>query len=491
MPESKHVLLINLGRGNPQTRTGYTTTTYSFPDGKTVRTSLAGLALWRWLIDHGQAPRSVVFACTAVAWQDKHDAVHDEIRKLDLPAERLEDPIHLEMPRSLEQVWATFPPIEQWLTRQGATPENPLTLHLDLTHAYRAIPIAHTWMALYFQRRGLIIPGMWGYGAFEPATRGPTLPASPLLPMARDDGAFEPAAPSLTPFLDLSHLLDLAEWATGIDDFRRRFDTHRLGQLLARQERQESGKKALAGTLDQDEIAVRRHLRKLFNAARAAGESFAVGLPIETGLEIAARLGTTTAEQLEDSAGKWRLAFAPVLRSLFAELHPLAAGVPSTIAGSKERLALTKGEIDRQLRLVTLWLQVGAVGDALQALRELVVNRVLLAGAAGTGKKGWLSEEARKRAEDLLNAVRPPRKGDPPAPARAAGNLAIIGDLWDRVCNTRNEFAHAGMSLGVVPPASRRQQAMKLVEAFSRLVWADEATADWALRGVTPVGSNE
>ncbi|HPC82489.1 MAG TPA: TM1812 family CRISPR-associated protein [Thermoanaerobaculaceae bacterium] len=464
MPEREHVLLINLGRGNPQTPMGYAETTYSFSDGSAVTTSLAGLALWRWLIRHGQAPRSVVFACTAVAWHDKQRAVHDEIRKLDLPAERLEDPIPLEIPRSPEQVWATFPPIEQWLTRQGATPENPLTLHMDLTHAYRAIPIAHTWMALYLQRRGMIIPGVWGYGAFELGVPGPT------------------------PFLDLSHLLDLAEWATAIDDFRRRFDTHRLGQLLSRNERQESGKRALDGTLSQEEINVRRHLRKLFEAARAAGETFAVGLPIETGLEIAAHLADTTGEQVEHSAGQWRPALAPVLRSLFDELHPLAVDLPAKMKGKtrKEEFALTGGEIDRQLRLVKVWLEVGAVGDALQALRELVVNRVLLALDTGTGKGGWLSERTRQDAEELLKGVRPPRKGDPPAPARDARNLAVIGDLWDQICNTRNDFAHVGMSQGVVLPASRRQQAAKLVEEFSRLVWADEATADWALPGVTP-----
>lgn len=463
LPTGSHALLINLGRGNPRNPTGYEETAYSFRDGATVTTSLAGLALWRWLVDRGEAPRSVVFACTAVAWHDKAAAVHDEIRKLDLPADRLAPTIPLETPRSLEQVWATFPPIENWLAGLGASPGSPITLHMDLTHAYRAIPIAHTWMAHYLLRRGMIIPGVWGYGAFEPGEPGPT------------------------PFLDLSHLLDLAEWATAIDDFRRRFDTHRLGQLLSRDEREESGERARTGSLGHAEIDARRHLRKLFDAARTAGETFAIGLPIETGLEIAARLGATTAEQVEDSAQRWRPALAPVLRSLFDELHPLAAGVRPKAAGRKEELALTRGEIDRQLRLVQLWLRVGAVGDGLQALRELVVNRVLLARATGAGNEGWLAGETRKEAENLLGAVRPPRKNKPSPEARAARNLAVIGDLWNQICNTRNDFAHAGMDIGMVPPASRRQQAEKLVEGFSRLVWADEAAADWALREVTPV----
>lgn len=466
MPEREHVLLINLGRGNPRNPTGYEVTTYSFDDGVTVTTSLAGLALWRWLVDRGRAPRSVVFACTTVAWRDKEQAVHAEVRSLNLPAERLAKTIPLEVPRSPEQVWATFPPIEQWLASLGAAPESPITLHMDLTHAYRAIPIAHTWMALYLQRRGMIIPGVWGYGAFESGVPGPT------------------------PFLDLSHLLDLAEWATAIDDFRRRFDTHRLGQLLRRNERMGSSAMVREGRLDQAEIDARRPLRKLFEAATAAGDSFAVGLPIETGLEIAGHLGATTAKQVEDGGHRWLPALAPVVKSLFDELHPLAAEIKPRAARPKEQLALTRREIDRQLRLVRLWLRVGAVGDALQALRELVVNRVLLAQAKNGAPALWLEREVREGAEGLLNALRPPRPNDPPVPARSQQSLAAIGDLWLDICNARNDFAHVGMSQGVVPPASRRQQAAKLVEEFSRLVWADEPTADWALRGVPPVRSS-
>lgn len=456
MSDEKHLLLINLGKGE------YKHTTYRLPDDTEITTTIAGLALWRWLIVTNRAPVSVVFACTGDAWQAREDHVRQQMAALSLPPERLAPPIHLEIPRSLNAVWAVLPPLERWLADHRRDSAAPPVLHMDLTHAYRAIPLAHTWMAHYLQRRGLIEVGVWGYGAFEPS------------------------APDATPYLDLSHLLELAEWATAVSDFRRRFDTYRLGQLAGRRERAERARLAKRDALDVAEIEARRPLRHLFDAATEAGKAFALGLPIETGLAVAERLGNLTSADVKASGERWLPALAPVVEGLFDELHPLAIERVGRAPAGKEQLPLSRREIHRQLHLVQLWLRVGAVGDALRALRELVVNRVLLAQSEGGQPARWLDRGAREDAERLLNALRRPRPGEPPAQAPPRPNLAIIGDLWSEICNFRNEFAHAGMSDQGVSPDSRRQKAERLVRQFAELVDCDKSRADWSLPGVTP-----
>lgn len=454
MPESSHRLLVNLGTG------AYQRTTYTFPGGMEVATSVAGLALWKWLEATGRPPASVLIACTGLAWHARESLVRDQMTELGLPANRLAPIVELGIPRDLQAVWRLLPPIESWLTETSCGRSQGAVLHIDLTHAYRAIPLAHTWMALLLHRRGVAAPGVWGYGAFDPAT------------------------PDRTPYLDLSHLVELAEWATAIQDFRCRFDTHRLGELLRRSERQNSAALAMDGRLGPEEIAARRPLRCLFKAAEQAGEAFAVGLPIEVGLGVSEALGRTTIDDVRAGGSRWLPGLVPVLELLFEELSPLAAGQGRSSGQAKKGVALTRAEIDRQYCIVLLWRRGGAVGDALQALRELMVNRVLLARAVPGTAPRWLDREVRESAEALLNAVRPPRRGE----AHSAGNRPLgvrkIGRLWDEICSARNSFAHAGMQEDFVSPEHRRERFDQLAQSFERIVWAQPPDVDWSLQGV-------
>ncbi len=413
MSEKKHLLIINLGTGK------YTPTTYVFPDETRVPTPIAGLALWKWLETIGQSPTSVVFACTGVAWRDRSPLVEKELEELGLPAERLAPTIELEVPRSLDAMWGLLPPLEKWIKESAGDGGEPPVVHFDLSHAFRAIPLAHTWLALYLERRGLVTHGVWGYGAFDQN------------------------APELTPYLDLSHLLELAEWAEAVRAFRDRLDTSAVASLLDPQERSARRAVAAAGAKPPGQLSA------VVRAAKAVGEPFRAGLPLEVGITAREYLGATTAAAVREAAAGLGLGHvAPLAEELFQELQRLAVGAVAK-TGAKRRLALDETEIQRQVRVVKAFARVGMVDAALRALRELIVNRVLLAWGSQEGS--WLQRELRERAERRLAAL-----ALKPAPRPLSPEEEDLAALWRELRNRRNPLAHAGMQGDTVNPGEAK-----------------------------------
>ncbi len=450
MEEVKNLLLINLGRGNPQLPApGYNPTTYLFPDGQRCFTTIAGLALWWWLERTDRPPTSVLFACTETAWEDKAGVAQYEAERLGLPVSRIQHH-EQEMPRSLEQVWRVLPPLEEWLHRHGAGQGRPLQLHLDLTHAFRAIPLAHTWLSLYLERRGLIVPGVWGYGAFDPNSR------------------------EETPYLDLSHLLDLAQWADAVRGFRDRLDTEALAALLDPVERQARRAAAAEGAPPPGQLGA------VLRAAKAASAAFRAGLPLEVGVETRKHLGQVTAEEVRQAASALLPPHVPLAQELFDHVESLAVTEVAK-RDAKAHLALDEDELARQLRLVKAWARAGMVDAALRAFRELIVSRALL--ARGTPPKEWLRRGTREHIARLLNAL---AADTPPRPLR--GEEEALRGLWRELRNRRNPLAHAGMQADMVNPGEARQALeSRLLPAFERLHGLSEV---WQLADL-PEGPGE
>ncbi|MDW7966937.1 MAG: TM1812 family CRISPR-associated protein [Thermoanaerobaculum sp.] len=421
----KHVLLINLGRGNTALPPPhYEQTTYVMPDEAHITSRVAGLALWRWLEDTGRSPESVLFACTDTAWEDKGQAVADEARALSLPFHKHET-VHHEVPRSLNQLWSILPPLEAWLARQGARRDFPIVLHMDLTHAFRAIPMAHSWLALYLARRGLAMVGTWGYGAFDPTQK------------------------RLTPYLDLSHFAVLAEWAEAVRLFYQRLDPSALARLLDPEER--LVRKARAGEGETPPAAV----RALIAAAKAAGPHLANGLPLEVGLAVRQNLVDLTEEQVIAAARSLIPPKVPLVQELFAVLAPMAVDRAAP-RRAKRTLELSEAEISRQRYLVEAWLRAGKLDAALRAFRELMVNRLLLAWKVPPPQ--WLRREERVKAESVFHYLSLNKKSEKLSPQER-----FLAELWSEVANFRNPLAHAGMEVNDVNAGNAEK---KLREEF-------------------------
>ncbi len=446
------ILLINLGKGSTALPPlGYDRTVYRFEeDGFELETVVAGLALWKHLVHTSSAPVSVRFAATREAWEGKEKAIREEVAAVGLDAAALGPPFFVEIPRSIEGLWSVLPHLEEWAEQHREDGEPPV-LHMDLTHAWRAIPISQPWLALFLQRIGFVEIGVMGYGAYVPN---------------------QPPAP----YIDLSAVMGLAEWAAGVRDFERYGRAGTLRELMDGQSQRWTRDVFVTGKKRDLEGAL-TYLRTLVNAAKAMEAFLPAGLPIELGLEARGALGSSSGEDL--AAGLERL--VPGMGPLGERLHRAASrfawrgAVPSK--GEKEKRArLDVGEIERELDLVEYWTELGAVGEALRALRELMVNRVLLARGMQTR---WLCPENRKAAESALNSIRPTK--DSPCYSSLPDRLRTLGGLWHEVCEERNAFAHAGMKPGAVRVRDKKDRLRGFIERFNEL--DEQGDGLWKLRG--------
>jgi len=421
------LLLINMGMGNTRAERPYDEVIYVFEDGFEVRTALAGLALWRWLDAAGRPPRRVAFVATAKAWKERRDFALEEARKLGMDMGRLdEEALPVALPRSMGDLWSALGTLERWCTEHsgGGIP----TLHLDLTHSFRAIPITQTLMLPYLENRGTLKAGILGYGVY-----------------AKEDD------PDRAPMLDLARLMRLADWAAAIRDFRTRFDPAALSRLLAAEEEAPRRREIQElGALSEQRQVAGSQLRSAIEAARRVGELFPAGLPLEVGISVAEVSNRLEALDEDLIARAFSRPLAGLVSELADTLLPLSVGRLGEKRHRKE-IPLDAGEIDRQIALVRRWAETGEVGNAFEAMRELLINRVLLARMEGS--TGWLAEDARRPAEAALNAGRlhvggPQPDGDPAVSAILA--------LWNKVSldvsrKTRSPSTTSGSSLRCEP----------------------------------------
>ncbi len=428
----RHLLLINLGTGV------YERTSYEFDGGYTLETAVAGLAVWRYLQVTERSPHAVAFIATDTAWRAKEAEVASEMERLVLDPAVLTGRVPTELPRSREALWREVGRIEEWVADHGG--EHEPTLHLDLTHSFRAIPIAHTWILRYLANRGQIVPGVMAYGVFD-----------------RD-------APASTPVVDLRHLVDLAEWAAAVRDFRQAFDPRALTRLLGRLERERSTEElAATGAQSEQRRQVLSEIQALVRAATSVGGAFPAGLPLDLGLQSGQHLRSVGRLEPSKVSAFLLPGIASLLRELADALEGVSVPVPrdaSLDRYTKRQIALTPQEIDRQLHLVERWAEVGALSNALEAFRELLVSRVILA----RGQQGeWLSEDVRRAVEDRLRTAGDVRN------VRLPNDERQVAELWSEIARLRNRYAHAGMCAVNLNIERDAQRVLALVQDCQRL----------------------
>lgn len=428
----KHALVINLGRGGSNRgEFGYDVTAYQMPDGSEFSTSVAGFALWQWLAQTGRAPSWVLVPTTPEVWREKGQLFLQRAREQQLPgAENLEH-VAIAMPRSQQDLWQMVQAIEDWVASKNA--DGPVVLHIDLTHAFRAIPLAQLWIALYLQEAERVELGVCGYGAYEPDR------------------------PELTPYLDLSHLLELAQWARAVRAFRERLDTGELAALLHKQE--DAQRRAAVAAGEKPASA----LRRVVQAAEQAAPLFAAGLPLELGIAIREAMGQLTLEDLQQELATRFPAHRSVVEPLFGSLTELSVRKAAR-RDAKRSLEADPEELVRQLNLVKLWNRFSMFSQALLALRELIVTRVVLARDA----QGWLTRGAREQAEQSLNAL-----CDEPEPQNLSRKEEQLRRLWRQLRDARNTLAHAGMREDTVYVETIRNQVSELIQRYEALAGDD------------------
>ncbi|MCX2727733.1 TIGR02221 family CRISPR-associated protein [Thermomicrobium sp. 4228-Ro] len=397
-------LVTFLGTGH------YRTVTYVWDDGREVRrstTHLFPLALAAWL-----DPERVLVLLTAEAergphWQTLRSQLGSRVEPVPIPPGRSE-----------AELWEIFDRLA------GALPEGS-SLVIDVTHGFRSLPLFAAVAAVLLRDLRNVTLERIVYGAYE----------------ARDPEEHE------APVFDLTPLLDLVGWLSGIEALERSGD----GRLLAQRLRETQ---ASAWRRGRHELP--RQLQAVGTALEAWSEAIRLNRPVEAA-GAAHLLGERLGRAREELA-RWAPPFALLADRLAADVAALAHPDPET---------LDRGHLQAQLAVIRYALEKGLVLQAVTMAREWLVSWFIWSFMPEM-RTHWRQRAAREQAERIL--------GELGSAARQGSRLAAhhphwdIGDLWNQLGQLRNDLAHCGMRTDAVDRTSIPTRSRQLVDRLQRLL---------------------
>lgn len=388
----------------------YRPVTYVWDDGRAVRrstTHLFPLALAAWL-----EPEQVLVLLTAEAergphWATLRDHLGDQVQPVPIPPGR-----------SQAELWQIFEQLA------GAVPAGS-RLVIDVTHGFRSLPLFAAVAALLLRHlQGVTLERIL-YGAYE----------------ARDPASGE------APVFDLTPLLDLADWLSGIEALERSGD----GRLLAQRLRETHAAARRRGAAD-----LPKRLKTIGKTLEGFSEAAWLNRPVEA-LGAAHRLRQQLAGA-HDELARWAPPFALLADRIAQEVAEVADPEPATLDAEQLRA---------QLALVEYALNKGLVLQAVTMAREWFVSWYIWAFMPEV-RPHWQRMAEREQAERSL--------GELGAVARQGSRLAAhhpdwdIGDLWNQLAQLRNDLAHCGMRQGALSPQAAQSKAQELVRRLQALL---------------------
>lgn len=299
--------------------------------------------------------------------------------------------------KSEEELWQIFECV-------ASTVEEGDTVLLDITHAFRSIPMIVFAVAAYLRRaKGVTIERIV-YGAFE----------------AKDTD-------NRAPIFDLTVLLDLLDWLGGAEFLIRRSDATLLAERLEKVHRQ-------AWEAQADDGLPRR-LQTVATKLRLFSQALHLARPRDV-MERASRL-LPDLEVVALEAKRWAKPFSVILEQVRLEVAKFAHDKPDQ---------LDRENLHKQLALIEHLTEKGLWMQAVTLAREWVVNWLAL--QQGDGK--WLDKSYREQElESALGASgqRLQRKeAEVPQWFDHLPKSKELAGLWDWLAQLRNDVAHCGMS---------------------------------------------
>jgi len=296
-------------------------------------------------------------------------------------------------------------------------PENSI-LTLELTHGLRHFPFLFFTSALYLSAlKNVSIRGAW-YGMYD----------------AKDESGN-------APFVDLSVLLEMAEWFQAVRIFRDFKNASSLVDMFRKK----------IDEWSPDEVAgrkVKNDLGTFMNWVERFNYNYGAGLPLELG---------KSAQCIEDVFRKKisgigesgsELPSIPLFGELLSYIvdasTPFVFPEPASSKGNwKQAIPADESELMRQLNLVESYLENGLLNNAIGLMRELVISRVSISMGYNSTHGSWLSKDGRYPPEKKLGALI----------SYAKDSSAVLPDpkkelarCWDSITQRRNELHHHGMN---------------------------------------------
>ncbi len=402
--DAPHILLTSLGMRAIKT-------TYKL-DKKTVTTKLTPLALVQ-LLEESQLPNRVVAVATQGAKRETWQLFRSGIcRTLKFSPELVEIPDGNnpdEIRQILESVANRIP--------EGAD------LTLDVTQGFRHFPFIFYALVLYLTSlRGVKIRGAY-YGMIEGTPQG---------------------APK--PIIDLQPLLELPEWFHAVRMFRDYGTTKPIADRL----------QPLADTLKQEteqlfkvgnEEAGKEHSRRAKPVKNSVDQlkqyafAYESALPLELGK--ASKMLVNSVQELPVTANSGLpLLLTELIKTVVDAAEESAFEKPPNKDGNwKAVIHLDKDELERQARMIDLYLDRGQLSLATGLMREWVVSWAIWKSSETEEYKDWLNGKVRQRYEHRLGALGAFARNDE-FRSNITPEQQEFGTFWNQLTNDLRNFLH-------------------------------------------------
>ena len=340
-------------------------------------------------------------------------------------------PVDIPEGNSEEELWQIFDQVA------NSVKEGERVL-LDITHAFRSIPMIVFAVAAYLRRtKGVTIERIV-YGAYE----------------ARQHLCTPPQPEDRAPIFDLTPLLDLLDWLGGAEFFLKRSDAALLADLLINIQntiRRKYTQQPASANLPEKLKTVGRKLKDFSQALQLAR-------PCD--VMLYANQILEDLQPVASEADQWAKPFAVILERIRKEVENYAHDAPCR---------LDKENLQKQLALIEHFVEKGLWVQAILLAREWVVSWVILQ----RGEGDWLDKDYRERIEEALGAAAQRlRKADVEVPEwfdKLPKNKEVA-DLWNELIQLRNDVAHCGMRKDAASILSIEKRAKEIPNRIKELM---------------------
>lgn len=300
---------------------------------------------------------------------------------------------------------------------------------LDITHAFRSLPLIVFAAAVYLKRvKGVKIEAIL-YGAYE----------------AKEEDR--------VPIFDSTKLIDLFDWMIGVEFLRQRSDAAFLAEQIAETQNR------LWKENQQGERPTK--LKKLGEGLKKISQALQLLRPLKV-MEFSQEL-LPLFEQASDEVKTWAKPFGVVLDEIKREIKELAYECDSQ--------KLTGENLRRQLAIIRHYIDKGRYTEGILLTREWIVDLV----AYKNLKEEWLDRDYRTNTIELaLNSSLKKKKGEEALVPEWFEQLAEsekLVKLWGQIRDLRNSIAHCGKTKGAQEiPTSIEKQLKEIYSMLEKLL---------------------
>ncbi|MEJ5251141.1 MAG: TIGR02221 family CRISPR-associated protein [Chthonomonadetes bacterium] len=390
---------------------------------KQCRTNMFTDAVVKWL-----KPQTVLVLLTKEAEDTNWPILREKLNRHRVAVQTLRIPDG----RNEAEVWEIFDAVTQQIHEEER-------LVIDITHAFRSLQFVLFVVSAFLRAVKRVEIQHVLYGLHQQGQSSDT--------------------PS--PVMDLRLMLDLLDWMEGVRRFQELGDARFIGETLQRTQDDIYRKDATTeGSKPTTLKTAGKELLALSDSLQA--------LRVVDVMRSARKLVSITEKAIHE-AQIWVKPFALLIDRVRQMAVQLAHEKPDE---------LNFDTLEKQMHTVRALVQYRQFVQALLLQREWLLNYVMW---RINREKNWLHHDSRREVENFLNqgvkAVEDKQDPNLSALDKYMGQDEIrdVVQLWSKIVDPRNDFAHCGMRQHTQTPDDLRQKATEFAQQLKNLLESAKA----------------